>query len=91
MFEGIPDRHFGSMGARLGIPRTWRQYMGCRFVSRCLVLTALFGHGFGPCEGCRLVQEGRRIHKKQIPATSAARPIKMAVSYHWNVQNRLSG
>ena len=40
---------------------------------------------------CAPPQEGRRSHKKQIPARSAAKPRKMAVSYHWNAQNRLSG
>ena len=42
-------------------------------------------------DGSAPPQEGRRIHKKQIPAKTAVRPRKMAVSYHWSVQKRLSG
>jgi hypothetical protein len=57
-----------------------------------LLMTALFGYGTEELRnGCAPTHEGRRIHKKQIPTKTAVRPRKMAVSYHWSVQKRLSG
>jgi hypothetical protein len=57
-----------------------------------LLMTAFFGHGIEELRnGCAPPHEGRRIHNMQIPANTAVRPRKMAVSYHWSVQKRLSG